>query len=176
MQKVAEEFITHAKAIREDAGNPIPDIHGRSIVGRSKNGLSKRLMTPPPTASTMRKWKNRWKKARIAEELEPVAVRVDNMGMRASEVCYGRPRRPHPNSVRSPCGVVSCASLAYPRTGSHVTLPPARSYRSRTSPNTVLATRGSRQHHRHGKYFQAVDERQPNLSPNALPNRQFHRC
>ncbi len=141
---IAEEFLSHGRAIREERKKPVPDIW--SLLDRwggVKLVYRKRLIDAPSYRLNHEEVEKAFEEGIFFSELfEPVEVNVDSFGHAS--------------------GIV----LKKAGTSETVTLPAKTILiAAGTNPNTILHREDPRHFHLDGKYFQAVDEGGTPVSP-----------
>ncbi len=141
--EIAEEFITHAKAIRKEREKTNPDI-GKLLDswGGVKMVYRKRLIDAPSYRLNHEEVEKAFEEGIfIAENLEPAGIVVDKYG--------------HASAIE-----------LKNRAGEIITIP-ARAIlvAAGTNPNTVLEREDPTHVTLHGKYFQAVDEEGNKVAP-----------
>ena len=129
--EIAEEFITHAKAIREERKKPQPDVNRLlESWGGAKMVYRKRLLDAPSYRLNHEEVAKALEEGiHIVENLEPTAIEVDRFGY-AAGVRFK-------NDSYIPAKTILVAAG--------------------TSPNTVLQREEPNKVKLHGKYFQAID-------------------
>ncbi|HEU5047563.1 MAG TPA: FAD-dependent oxidoreductase [Rickettsiales bacterium] len=133
--EIAEEFIAHAKAIREERKKPNPNVAGLlESWGGVKMVYRKRLIDAPSYRLNHEEVEKALEESiGIVENLEPVGVEVDKYG-HAAAVKF----KSQDGTLTIPARTVLMAAG--------------------TSPNTVLQREVPEKLTLHGKYFQAVDD------------------
>ena len=159
--EIAEEFIAHAKSIREERKKPAPDIGSLlDSWGGVKMVYRRRLIDAPSYRLNHEEVEKALEEGiGIAEELEPVAVEVDRYG-HASGVfscqlpvasCEKEKSDEPTTSNQQPATISLLAKSILIAAG--------------TSPNTVLQREDPANITLHGKYFKAVDENGNPVTP-----------
>ena len=159
--QIAEEFLSHARAIRAERSKPNPDI--ATLVdswGGVKMVYRKRLIDAPSYRLNHEEVEKALEESiAIAENLEPVRVELDKWGHAQALV------------------VASCtlqaaeSSNATSNLKSETFTIPARTILTAagTSPNTVLAREYPQSVNLYGKYFEALDEDGQPVIPEKTP-------
>ncbi len=134
---VAEEFIAHAQAIREERKKPSPDVWSLlDSWGGVKLVYRKRLIDAPSYRLNHEEVEKAFEEGIfIAENYEPTAVEIDNFGAAKTIKLRGSIEK---NEVTIPARTILVAAG--------------------TSPNTVLQREDPTHFELDGKYFRAIDE------------------
>ena len=178
--EIAEEFITHARAIREERKKPQPDVNALlDSWGGVKMVYRKRLIDAPSYRLNHEEVEKALEEGiAIGENLEPAGVEVDIYGharaieLKSSRSSRGNAEKAQPTTPRSE-GVSEGGASPLQQKADEGSVPPANiTLQARTiliaagtSPNTVLQREFPDSITLHGKYFQAVDEDGKTVSP-----------
>lgn len=151
--KIADEFISHAKCIREEKKKPSPDVF--SLLdkwGGVKLVYRKRLIDAPSYRLNHEEVEKAFEEGIFfAENWEPLRVEVDEFG--------------HACGIRLRASGFALKQENIPET--HL---PARTIliAAGTSPNTVLAREDQNHFTLDGKYFRAIDEQKNPVQPERI--------
>ena len=168
---IAEEFISHAQAIRREKQKPRPDVWSLlDSWGGVKLVYRKRLIDAPSYRLNHEEVEKAFEEGIfIAENYEPVAVELDRFGHASGVRLRSTSPSPPVGEGRGEGGLSTNSGLSQlgepphpnppPQGGREMTLP-ARSIlvAAGTNPNTVLQREDPLHFALDGKYFQAVDE------------------